>query len=202
MVNFLNTSVEKLPIQYRLLLAGMAILSGLLLFYVLLLGPQAVRLGELRAQYNIETRRVQVIEAFALANPEADKYLAELDQRVAQVNKMLPNDLDMSECLRQIEMAAKTGGVQLLQVKPSLAVNKKGYREAPVEIIIKGTFWETLKFLKTLEDGPRFNSVTSLAVHSDQGMLECKLVVAIYSYGEASVNAAPNKTQPQINLKK
>ena len=85
--------------------------------------------------------------------------------------------------LTQVEQAAKACGLQLVEIKPAPAVTKTGYRELPVEIGIKGTFAQTAAMLKTLEDIPRFNSLTQVSMNSRQGTIESKLVLTVYSYG-------------------
>ena len=95
--------------------------------------------------------------------------------------QILPAESQISEFLLQSETAARDSGVQLIMLKPGTAISKNGCREYPVELIIRGDFFQTMNFIKAVETGVRFNNVNSLLMQVRSGYLESKLSVTIYS---------------------
>ena len=94
---------------------------------------------------------------------------------------MLPETTGIGEYLGQLETAAKQSGVILTQVKPGQPVDKGGYMETQLEVLVRGSFFQTLNFFKKLDEGQRFSAIGTASLHSKQGMLDSKLVVSIYS---------------------
>jgi len=179
----LSLSWNKLSDRYKGVLFITCLIVGIWLFYFSLIVPQQEQITVLAAQAQVAGQRVRIIETFALAYPDADKYLTEVDKKFAQANRMLPDNLDIREFLLQMEGAAKAGGVQLVLLQPGQSANKNGYREIPIEITIKGNFFQMASFLKRLEDSARFCNVVRLSLQSQPGGLESKLAVLIYSFG-------------------
>ncbi|WP_425060714.1 hypothetical protein SCACP_14570 [Sporomusa carbonis] len=193
--------LAKLETKHKLYILGLGVVLLTTLFYILVLSPQRDRIAELKSEYQAESQRVKTIEAFAMNHPDLDQYLNELDNKLAQSDNKLPGQPEVGEFLKDVEQAAKGSGIQLSEIKPSPAANKESYREIPVEINVKGTYLQTLDFIKKLEDSRRFNAVTNVNIQAKQGSLESKLNLIIYSYGVAP-GAVSNKQQSQPPVKK
>lgn len=198
----LTIKLNSLKTKYLIVLYALIFLAAVWAFFLLLYLPQAARNSELREQLLMQQQQVKAIETFALAHPEADKYLAELDRRQAVLDKMLPANTELSDFVVQVERAAKEAGVQIAQLKPSAPVNKEGYREIPVEILVKGSFFQTAAFLKKLEDGQRFSLVQTLSMQARPNMLDCRINATVYAFGSAPPPTAPGQpTQGKTNKK-
>lgn len=198
----LNIKLRRLKTKYVVVLYSLALCAAVWIFFLLLYLPQIARHNELRAQLQSQQQQVRTVEAFALAHPEADKYLSELERRQTMLNKMLPGSPDIGEFVLQVEQAAKETGVLVSQLKPSVPVNKEGYREIPVEILLKGNFFQTAAFLKKLEDGQRFSLVKTLSMQARQSILDCKINITVYAFGiSPPPNAPAQPTQGKSNKK-
>lgn len=176
-------SIDKLQLQFKhkavlvlivILLAVWAVTSSVFL-------PQREELAALGEQHRMEQHQVQIIKAYAINHPDIDTHLAELDNRWALISKALPDNPGISEFLIELEAAANQSGVALVQVKPTQPVNKEGYQETQLEVLIRGSFFQVLNFVKQMEEGSRFSVITNITVHSQQGVLESKLAVQIYN---------------------
>lgn len=182
----MQISWTNLSVQVKIVLFIVFLFSCGLLFFIGLIQPQQRRIAELTNEVQSQQQKVQVIEKFALTYPNADRHLAELESKVVQVNHMLPDRPDIREFLLQVESAADTSGVKLLQIQPGTGVNKLEYWEVPIDIAARGDFFQTIAFLKKLEDCPRFNSVVRLSLQSQSWGLESNFVVTIYSFANAA----------------
>ncbi|MCX7780937.1 MAG: type 4a pilus biogenesis protein PilO [Negativicutes bacterium] len=194
-----NITFSTIKTNYAVLLYGLGLIILTGAYVLLVYWPQTARINDLRTQLALQRQQVKTVEDFVLAHPETDKYLAELGQRQGFADKLLPNSPDIGEFVREIQRAAVETGVQISYIKPAVPVNKEGYREIPLEILLRGTFFQTTAFLKKLEDGSRFSSVHNLTLHSRQGMLEGKVNVSVFCYGVAAPHAHP--AQSKTNAK-
>lgn len=189
-------AIESLQPRQKIGLCIIGALITFILFYLVVLAPQKNRIAQLQNELQVERARIDTIENFVIAHPNSDKYLNELDQKIFQIDKMMPNQPELSEFLSLLDHTMQSSGVQLAQIKPAIAINKNGYIEIPVDILIKGNYYQTLNFLTQLEDLPRFVTVTNIATQSKQRTLETKISAIIYSYG-VTVNQNQNEPAPK-----
>ncbi|AIF51783.1 type 4a pilus biogenesis protein PilO [Pelosinus sp. UFO1] len=159
--------------------------------YSFLLLPQWSQIEELTAQSNIERQKVKVIEEFLLLHPNVEQFALELDKKFINVDAMLPNNPGISNFLIQIEQLSKGCGVHLGHVKPTQTSNKEGYREYAIEILISGSFAQSMNFLNKLENELRFINVHTISMQAGKNNLESKILAKIYSFG---VPAESSKT--------
>ena len=149
----------------------------------LLLLPQELRISALASQLQAERQKVAMVENFILAYPDADKRLFELQQSLARVETALPGSLDVSVFMSQLQRDAAATGVRLTNIKPSVLVDRAGYREMPIEVSFEGNYHTTLAFLKKLEDGERFSLPTGFLIQRKQDKLTTRLNLQIFCYG-------------------
>ena len=157
----------------------------------LLLLPQEVRISTLASQLQAERQKVAMVENFILAYPDADKRLFELQQSLARVETALPGSLDVSVFMSQLQRDAAATGVRLTNLKPSVLVDRAGYREMPIEVSFEGNYHTTLAFLKKLEDGERFSLPTGFLIQRKQDKLTTRLNLQIFCYGVTPRPATP-----------
>jgi type IV pilus assembly protein PilO len=176
-----SLSLKKLPLRQQLyIFALIAALTALAAAWLVFL-PQWERVEQARTQYRTELQQVRFVEVFVLDHSDMDAYLAELDQKQAALDKMLPETASLNEYLVQLESTARQSGVKLAMVKPVPPADKNGYFETQFEVTVKGSFFQILSFVKLLDEGPRFASMNTLSLHAQPGGLESKLVVRIFS---------------------
>lgn len=192
----MDVSLEKLPTKHKILLFLLASFVTVAIFFAIILAPQQAKVAALQAQLVAQQQQVQVIESYALAHPDAGRYANELNQRIAQVNRLLPGQADISGFLIQLEQLAKASNVQIAQIQPAPLVNKKGYHEVPIAMAVKGTYFQMLDFIQRLEGAERFSSVSALALQvGKDGNLEGKITVHIYAFGQIAAPAGVQTPQ-------
>ena len=182
----MNWGVGRLAVRYKIFYIFAAMIAFMLWFYMYVLLPQQLRITELRAVKVEFERKNAVVQDFSRKYPDTNKYLAEIDKKMAAVDAMLPNAVDLGGFLTQLEQAAKASGVQLSEMKPGQNISKAAYQAVPIEVNFRGTFSQILSFLQRLDNIKRFNIVNSVTIKSQQGILSGKLTIAIYSFGEAT----------------
>jgi type IV pilus assembly protein PilO len=183
----LEPVLGKIGGKYKLFLLTAGVISIIFIFCFYIFLPQRAYIAELNTQIQGKQQQVKAIESFVLYHPDVDQYIEELERTLIQADCALPDQLNSSDFMVQIEQISKACGLQLLQIKPSPVVNQNGYRQIPLEINTRGTFFQTINFLTRLEGIPRFNAVTSINMQLQQNLLETKMIVVIFSYGIAVI---------------
>ncbi len=179
----MNPGWAKLPVYRKVLLFSAGIVLFMQLCYIYIIFPQNQRIAELQTNYQTAIRKNALIQEFAKKNPNTAQYLAEVSKKAIQADTMLPNELDISEFIVQLERTINTSRMQLIEVKAAQVIDKIEYREIPVEIIVQGSFSQMIDFLQKLENMPRFTIVNQIKIQSQQGILNSKLNLSIFAYG-------------------
>lgn len=191
-MNFL--SWDKLQAKQKIAVFGISILVITYLFYSFLLVPEWTRINGLKAQCTTEKQQVKIVEDFVRVHPSPEEYLLELDNKIIEVNKMLPDNPDVSNFLLQVEQLATESGLELIYLKPGKIDNKQGYREIVMEFSIKGNFPGIMNFLHKTENLSRFISITTISMQVGANSLESKIVAKIYSHGVTPPTANNNNS--------
>lgn len=177
----MSLSLKKLPLKHKLYIFALAAALVTLATAWLVFLPQWERLEQARNQYQMELQQVRVVEVFVLDHSDLDGFLAELDQKQAELDKVLPETSALNDYLVQLEATAKKCGVKLIMVKPAPPVDKGGYFETQFDVAVKGSFFQTLSFVKLLDEGPRFAAMNTLSLHAQPVGLESKLLIRVFS---------------------
>ncbi len=191
----MNLSWGKLSTKHKSMIFAGGLLLATWLYYSYIIEVQNQRLAELTVLLQSENQKLAIVQGFARKYPEPAVYLAEIGKNAMMIEKILPNQPDIGGLLTQVDQAAKSSGLQLVEVKPAATVNKTSYREIPVEIIVKGSFTQTTDFIKKIENISRFNSINHVLINSRQGILDSKLVFTAYSYGVLPGTAVDKQVQ-------
>lgn len=198
----MRASWAQLPLKYKMLVFAPGLLLICWLYYTYVITVQEQKIARLTAKLQAETHKLTVMQEFVRTCPDPAAYLAELRKKSAKTEAMLPNHHDLGGMLTQIEQIAQVCGLQLVEIKPVLPLNKVSYVEVPLEIRCKGSFVQTKDFLKQLENIPRFNLINHLSINSRQGELDSKLRLTVYSYARSAGSAGDKQTLPRNNEKK
>ena len=172
-------------VQTRHKISAFMISAGIFsyLCYDLLFLSQWAHMDNITTQYHGEFQKVKVIENFVLSHPDPKQYLMEVEKGMSEVDKVLPDNPEISSFLAEIEQSSQKCGVRLIYLKPGKIVNKEGYRQWEIEISIKGNFYQTMNFFKEMENGLRFLTISTIDMQISDDGLKSKISAKIYSYG-------------------
>ena len=183
----------KLETRHKIFFFVLSLAIVGMVFYTYVYQSQQQCLAQLNTDLQMTKQKVQVLEGFLAQHPDLKQYEKELQDKTDLVNSKLPADKDISSFIMQVEDSAKKTNVKLNRVKPIGEENKENYRGIKVELDITGDYFQTLEFLKKLEQLQRFNTVTDMSVQAKDEILNSKLSLLVYSYGVTPTEA--NKTK-------
>ena len=183
----------KLETRHKIFFFVLGLAIVVMVFYTYVYQSQQQCLAQLNTDLQMTKQKVQVLEGFLAQHPDLKQYEKELQDKTDLVNSKLPADKDISSFIMQVEDSAKKTNVKLNRVKPIGEENKENYRGIKVELDNTGDYFQTLEFLKKLEQLQRFNTVTDMSVQAKDEILNSKLSLLVYSYGVTPTEV--NKTQ-------
>ena len=169
---------------------GVAAAGGLLLLaaaWFLLVAPQRTKATDLGAQVTasraeLTQRRIQ------LARPSASVTVTPSD--LYRLTNALPNEMDMSGILLDVNRIAGRNALQFSSITPSPQVLGTGYVQQPLAVVVQGRFGNVSRFLGDLR------SLVSVR----GGRLDAR--GRLYSVSQVDISApADGKTFPAVQAK-
>jgi len=190
----ISLSWNKMAVKHKLSLVTVGMIAANWLVYSSLLLPQWDSIDQLTTRFYTERQQVKIIEDFLLIHPNPEQYILELDQKLMQIDRILPDNPESSSFLVQVEELSKECGIQLNYLKPTKIMNKDGYREYEIELSLIGGFIESMQFINKVENKSRFTNVTMIVMLPNKNSLETKLSAKIYSFGVPFLTNKNSKT--------
>ncbi len=137
---------EGMAREVRIALVFVAALAVALVGYFLAVRPQRAEAARLdqqiaQTQQQLATRRAQLAQMRAARVSAAD---------LRRLETALPDRLNMSRLILELNGAAARAGVTWDSVTPQPAVAVGAYQSAPIAIIVQGRFFDVRKFLHLL----------------------------------------------------
>lgn len=178
---------NKQRLKLGLWLTALAAIGGL--FFFGLYEPQQQAIREQKILMETEKRELISIENFLNEHPDLAAYEAEMNKKEKVVGAMLPEDMQLSLFMLDIQKIAVQDHIVLNGMKPDKISRQDRYAELPIKIDAAGNYFQLLDFLKDIESRPRFARVKKLQVHAAENLLHCKFLLVIYA------RSAPNKEE-------
>ena len=170
---------KKLIYQVISFLLGVIFLS--VTIYTFVYVPRQQKLLDLAATVKEKETSVISIENFMNKHPDLPSYEQELQKKADFLSQLLPNNMELSSFLSEVEKLAAASQVTLLQIKPNKLISKGTYQEIPILLEFQGNYFQILHFLRQIEAAQRFNAGSHLSIQRQDDILVCKLVLSIYS---------------------
>ena len=186
-------ALTRLSQRYIALLAALSAVVMVFLYREFIYLPQRARIAGLETALENEKKRVEVVENFVTASGNLDTQARDLASRARYVNRLLPDNAGVNEFMTDISRDARESGVQIAEMVHGQPVNKEGYQEIAIELKIAAKFSSTLKFLRWIENSPRFAAIRSVVIQprtDNPEILETKMSVALYRFGNSPVPAS------------
>ncbi len=163
---FLSEKYIPLETKTKILLAILAFILPLVLFYFLLFTPKQKTISVL------ENQKVALIAEVNKARMAADNLqqyqekVAAAQKRLEKIAEVLPKKKEIPNLLRSISDLGKGAGLDFLSFKPGGEVPKDFYAEIPVDISIRGPYHNMGYFLDQISKLDRLVTVDNIDMGS------------------------------------
>ena len=145
MNELLDNILERPGIQ-KVGILGVTIILIVALFYSFLYSPQTDEIARLSDSVEI-ARNEKIVKTQKSANlARLRKDLQQLDVELKVAVAQLPDKREIAELLSGISAKAKEAGLDVLLFRPRPEAFQDFYAEVPVDITVKGNFYNTVSF--------------------------------------------------------
>ena len=186
--------MDRISGRIALLSAVVLVLVVVIAAWFAVLAPQRSKAAALDAQIGDANIRLASTKAL-LSSPTAQQSTAQL----AQLQRALPEDAEMSEIIRELSRAAGKTGVRVDTITPSTPVAAAGAQALPITLSVSGRYFRIANFMHELrtsakvEDGNvrvkgRLFAVDNVAFAKSptKGLLSATLALDAFMSGGAA----------------
>jgi type IV pilus assembly protein PilO len=186
-VNSLITQILRLPRQQKVgILAGLILLLLVVsYFYVYLPGGEKVtRLTEETGSVRGDRDRKRVLSANL---PKLQKELRDWDAKLKIAVAQLPDRKEIPDLLSSLSTKARESGLEIVLFRPRAENFQEFYAEIPVDIVVRGGFFNAATFFDEVGKLNRLVSIDNIdlknpKVGSDQVVLEISTLATTYRF--------------------
>jgi type IV pilus assembly protein PilO len=163
-MNELFDRILDMPVRQRVvLLVGVVfVLFGGYAYFVY--WPRADLIAE-REQNLLLLEQDRDRKAALVANlPQAKQEVADLNAALKKAIAQLPDTKEIPELLSGISSVAREAGLEIQQFRQKPEAYQEFYAEVPVEILVRGTYWQVESFLQRVSDLTRIVNVGDIGI--------------------------------------
>lgn len=157
-------SIKKLPNKQKAyaLVGILAVIAGL--YWYLIYRPKTAELAGLST--NLEKLQAELNESRAIAAdlPRFKAEVARLNDELKKALLELPDKKEIPSLLTSISNRGTESGLEFIRFKPLAEVPSGFYARVPVEISVKGTFFEVAAFFDKVAKLPRIVNLTDVSI--------------------------------------
>jgi type IV pilus assembly protein PilO len=182
----LDAILERSTAQKIAMLAVTVILM-IALYYSFLFGPRADELAKLADSVEIarNEKTVKTQKAANLSRLRQD--LQRLDAELRKAIAQLPEKREIPELLSSISSKAQQSGLDVLLFRPRAESYQEFYAEVPVDITVKGNFYNTVNFFDEVGRMDRLVNIDNIGfknptISGDNVVLETTSVATAFRF--------------------
>jgi Tfp pilus assembly protein PilN len=189
--------IDRINGRLALMLAIPGLLILVLAVWFVFVSPQSSKAAALDTQIGDANVELATTQSF-MRSPAARQSVADL----RRLRRAIPDDVQMSEILRQLAWASRASGVRIESITPSAPVPSAGAAQAvPIALSVKGRYFRLAKFMHLLrleagvKDGKahasgRLYGIDSISLgSSDKGLLAASVALNAFVFGSTPTPA-------------
>lgn len=173
-----NQKIAILAVVIILIVAG---------YYSVWYGPRSEEITHLSEDVEAARNDKRIKQQRIAVLPQLQKELHELDIRLKEAVAQLPNKKEMADLLRGISAKAQTSGLELVLFRPRAENFKDFYAEVPVDINVRGDFYDVVTFFDEVGRLSRLVNIDNISfrnpkVAGNKVMLEGASLATTYRF--------------------
>lgn len=163
-MNELLDRILDMPVRQRVLLLVATVFLVFGGYAYLIYWPRADEITDkeqtLQALRQDRDRKAALVANLAQAKLELAALNAELSKAIAQ----LPDTKEIPDLLSGISAVAREAGLEIQQFRQKPEVFRDFYAEVPVEILVRGAYWQVESFFQRVSDLTRIVNMSDIGI--------------------------------------
>jgi type IV pilus assembly protein PilO len=163
-MNELFDRILEMPVRQRVLLLVATVFLVFGGYAYLIYWPRADEITD-KEQTVESLRQDRDRKAALVANiAQAKQDVADLNAALKQAISQLPDTKEIPDLLSGISAVARDAGLEIQQFRQRPEVYQDFYAEVPVEILVRGAYWQVESFFQRVSDLTRIVNVSDIGV--------------------------------------
>lgn len=162
-------SLSDLPPKQQWAVSAVLCVALLGIYYMQFWRPSAQQIGQLGNQIATLRAEVQEMQAVAVNLPELRDEMLLLDERLAVLSHILPEEFETAELLRGVGTIAKQSNLNLRELAFRDPVPYEFYAESPIELELVGTFHDLARFFDRIGKFSRIINIDEVDISASGG---------------------------------
>jgi type IV pilus assembly protein PilO len=163
-MNELFDRIMDLPVRQRVLLLVGSVFLLFFLYGFWLYMPRNAEIAEKEENLVALEKDRDRKQALVANLPQLRQEVADLNAALKEAVAQLPDTKEIPDLLSGISAVARESGLEIQQFRQKAENYQEFYAEVPVEILVKGTYWQVEEFFKKVADLTRIVNVSDIGI--------------------------------------
>ena len=168
-----------------ILVAVMAIIALGGGFYQFILSPTMARAEQVKSEVSAMEAKIEQIRKELRDQEELEKKYEQAKVEIASFETLIPNDKEIPDLLRELELIADRCNVILSSIAASSPINRTTHLEITLNLPIKGEYRNILRFYNELTSAKRLIIVKTTSISPDADEYQVSIQAATFMRGGA-----------------
>lgn len=151
-------------------------------FYFYPLGPMNDEIKQLRAQVADKHAENQRLKDFIPMLDNLNKHLVELEQQLVEEKKIVPDEKEADQFIKQLHDTAAIAGVEIRRYTAMPVSNHDFYTEVPFQLDIDGSYFSVLNFFDRIGRVERIINIANLQMANMKNAAAAKVKTTSYTW--------------------
>jgi type IV pilus assembly protein PilO len=160
----MDTGLNKLPWYWKIVLS--VVIAGGLIYghYYLWADGEQQKLAAKQTELDAVRARITRGNAIAAQLPKFQADLIKLEQHLAGLKQVLPEQRDVGDMLRRIQTLASGSSLNVRYFKPQPVANKELHAEWPMQLEFDGNYHDLGMFFDKVAKVPRIINISAINI--------------------------------------
>lgn len=163
----MNEIVDRLmdmPVRQRVLMLVGSVFMVFFAYAYFIYWPRVDAIVELRANLELKIEDLDKKKSLAANLGRAKKELEDLRAALRKAVAQLPDTKEIPDLLSGISSVARESGLEIAQFRQRPEIYKDFYAEVPVEILVRGTYFQVEEFFNQVSQLTRIVNVKDIGM--------------------------------------
>ncbi|MGI5854152.1 MAG: type 4a pilus biogenesis protein PilO [Bacillota bacterium] len=154
-------------------------------FYQLLLSPTMARAEQIQNEVSAMEAKIGQIRKELRDQEELERKLEQAKSDLASFEMLIPDEKEIPDLLRELELIAERCNVQLSSIAASRPIDRKTHQEINLSLPISGKYRDVLRFFDEITSAKRLIIVKSASISPGSEIFDVNIQASAFMRGGA-----------------
>lgn len=161
----------KITPTLQLILGVVVCLLILALGWFLVISPAKKSVSDTQQKIDDTQQQIQIEQNRAIQLKQFQQDPTQFTRQIDALKERLPDNVQLSDIIDEIDHAAEEAGLDFFSVKPSNPISSGSFYEVDLELVMNGRYFNLVEFFNHIEALPRTVKFVTLNIVEDDDTL-------------------------------